>query len=55
MVRQNALKQLISHGSSMLTEQFSGTESDSSAVDSGIGRPLLPFDAAVLLGQSPSG
>src|SRR5208282_3934425 len=26
MVRQNALKQLISHGSSMLTEQFLGTE-----------------------------
>jgi hypothetical protein len=36
MVRQNALKQLISHGSLMLTEQFLGPESDSSAVDRGI-------------------
>jgi hypothetical protein len=39
----------------MLTEQFLGTESESSAVDSGIGRPLPPFGAAVLLRQSPSG
>jgi hypothetical protein len=43
MVRQNALKQLISQGSSMFTQQFLGTERDSSAVDSGIGRPLAPF------------
>jgi hypothetical protein len=45
MVRQNVLKQLISHGSSMLTEQFLGTESDFSAVDRGIAarfRPLAP-------------
>ena len=55
MVRQNGLKQLISHGSSMLTEQFLGAESNSSAVGSGIGRPLPPVGAAVLLRQSPSG
>jgi hypothetical protein len=36
MVRQNALKQLISHGSSMVAEQFLDTESDSSAVGRGI-------------------
>jgi hypothetical protein len=54
MVRQNTLKQLISHGSPMLTEQFLGTESPLSAAELAA-RFRPPLGAAMSLRQSPSG